>query len=269
MKSTIRKIIPRQGKKRSVGYIKNLNGGKDIVFFENNVLGGQMLALKEGDRVEFDLLDKSNIAQNIRRLPACKTLSSGERPMSGTGAPAGSYRSLTAPVDLKAAVLDALCDTRTHTDWAKFESETEVVLRLLGIHDLYPYDRDNQKGKPDGFFTVGHLAVLYDCTLESDFEKRKSAQIKNFINALHRDPTVTVNYKTPDGKQAKKMFENAGRTREVWIITQAPGDSVVLTEFENVRVKAVPIARLKALAALRLQSGKMDENDLCRHLVDV
>jgi len=49
-------------------------------------------------------------------------------------------------------------------------------------------DMFKQKGRPDGFFVFGkHLAVIYDCTLEKDFEKEKNQQIDNYVNQLKNE----------------------------------------------------------------------------------
>ena len=69
---------------------------------------------------------------------------------------------------------------RTTSDWREFERNTLHLLKLLGVHSIYPIPNTEQRGRPDGFFKLKSLAVIYDCTLESGFEDVKRDQIANY-----------------------------------------------------------------------------------------
>jgi hypothetical protein len=73
---------------------------------------------------------------------------------------------------LKTNLLNLLQKSETVRDYAEFEDLVFVVLRLLGIHKLYKYKRTDQAGKADGFFIIGNLSVIYDCTLKQDFSDK-------------------------------------------------------------------------------------------------
>lgn len=59
-------------------------------------------------------------------------------------------------------------------NWQEFEKYTYYLLKLVGIQTVYNFWGERQAGKADGFFKIGNLAVLYDCTLRSgEIEKDK------------------------------------------------------------------------------------------------
>ncbi|WP_228038268.1 hypothetical protein [Nostoc sp. LEGE 12450] len=80
-----------------------------------------------------------------------------------------------------------------------------MVLRLLGIHNLYQYDKKNQAGRADGFFIIGSLAVMYDCTLRRNFDEHKKEQIENYVNKL-KNSQMTIDVRLTDGGGRKKTL---------------------------------------------------------------
>lgn len=70
---------------------------------------------------------------------------------------------------------------------------------MIGLNKIFQFDRDNQAGKADGFFIIENLAVMYDCTLQKNFESFKEEQIENYINKLNPKAQLTFNIKKNDG----------------------------------------------------------------------
>jgi hypothetical protein len=63
----------------------------------------------------------------------------------------------------------------------KFEDLVFQLLKLIGINNICKIE--NQAGRSDGFFVFRNLAVIYDCTLKTDF-KDKEEQINNYCRYL-------------------------------------------------------------------------------------
>lgn len=127
-------------------------------------------------------------------------------------------------------------------DWRYFEDETFKLLKLLGINNVFKFA--NQRGEADGFFKFENLAVIYDTTLEDDFEHKKKTQMENFCSQL----------------QAGSIFINDQNTiqtfhdcqKQVWIITR--GSTRILSKFNNILIKEIAIQDLMELYIERLDS---------------
>ncbi len=132
-------------------------------------------------------------------------------------------------------------------------------MRLLGIHKLYQYKRINAAGRADGFFIVGNLSIIYDCTLRQDFSDYKGDQIKNYIHQISKDIfTIT---KSNNIEYAIKISEY----RQVWIITNeinTKRKSRALKNFNNIWIKEVSVQSLIRLFAKRLNSANFEEETL-------
>lgn len=102
-------------------------------------------------------------------------------------------------------------ELETTPDHARFEILVYILLRLLGIHRVFKFPQAEQAGKGDGFFKFGNLAVIYDCTLRSNFETYKRQQIDNYCNQLHQGLVEL----RPDVQEWVKV-----RDKQVWIITR-------------------------------------------------
>ncbi len=160
---------------------------------------------------------------------------------------------------LKTNLLNLLGKTETVRDHAEFEDLVFVILRLLGIHKLYQYKRINAAGRADGFFIVGNLSIIYDCTLRQDFSDYKGDQIKNYIHQISKDIfTIT---KSNNIEYAIKISEY----RQVWIITNeinTKRKSRALKNFNNIWIKEVSVQSLIRLFAKRLNSANFEEETL-------
>src|ERR1700674_73388 len=53
-------------------------------------------------------------------------------------------------------------DLLTTNDWQVFETHISWLLKLLGVHSLHGFSRENQPGRPDGFFKLGRSAIIYN-----------------------------------------------------------------------------------------------------------
>lgn len=132
-------------------------------------------------------------------------------------------------------------------DWKEFEFYTHWLIRLLGINDLYFFE--NQKGSADGFFKFGTLAVIYDTTLESNFEKTKKAQIDNFCSQLKSGKIECGN----------RVISVAHDQKQVWIITR--GKARVISKIDEVTAREVSIDEIIEFYRKRLEND-LDEDSL-------
>jgi len=139
------------------------------------------------------------------------------------------------------------------SNWYEFEDLVYYLLKLLGIHDIIKYER--QRGHPDGFFKFRNLAVVYDATLENDFEKSKDQQIDNYCNLLKRGEI----------RHGKTIFNISGCKKEVWIITK--GVSREIRKIDDVIVKEVSVYDLIELYVERLKKQDFTEDELEKRLM--
>lgn len=160
--------------------------------------------------------------------------------------------SKTVGVDVQVEVMPPFFKTVIETDdWNEFEGLCYKLLKLLGIHEIYTFEK--QRGKPDGFFKIGSLAVVYDATLETGFETSKKEQIRNYCNQLesgfleYQDGTVNVR----------------DCSKAVWIITQ--GKSRRITKVDNVSVKEITVLDLIRVYLERIERN-LDEEQLVNSL---
>jgi len=131
-----------------------------------------------------------------------------------------------------------LIDTK---DWKTFEDYIYYLLKLIGIDEIYKFE--NQKGEADGFFKIRNLAVIYDTTLDVNFEENKATQINNYVNQLQANPFVIP--------KTNKQIEIGQCKREVWIITR--GESRIVMQRNDIYVKEVSIYTLFKIFDLRLR----------------
>jgi cold shock CspA family protein len=146
----------------------------------------------------------------------------------------------------------------------EFEDSVFVLLRCLGIHNLYQFDRKNQSGQADGFFILGNLAVIYDCTLRDNFENYKEEQIRNYRNKLNNESQLTISVKRTDGGTTKKEMQISGKNRQVWIITK--NKTREIGDYNGIKVKEVSINDIIKILSTKLSSGIFEEEDLSARL---
>ncbi len=121
----------------------------------------------------------------------------------------------------------AICDAFT------FELYCFHLLRLLGIHDIHKIPQDDNRGKADGFFNFHSLSVMYDATLETNYQKKKETQIENYINQLKKEELTF-------GAISYGIKENQ---KQVWIITRGSKVDLLKTK-DSIKVKEIPFSKL-------------------------
>jgi len=146
-------------------------------------------------------------------------------------------------------------DTLTTTsDPAEFEKYVYYLFKLIGINQVFRFE--SQRGHPDGFFIFRNLAVVYDATLESDFEREKGTQIENYCNLL----------KSGRLQYGKRYIDVSKCTKQVWIITR--GAPRLVHSHDDIPVKEVPVSELFKVYLDRLEKD-MDENELEIRLITI
>jgi len=138
-------------------------------------------------------------------------------------------------------------------DYKIFEDDTYKLLKILGIHDIFKFDK--QKGIADGFFKLNKLAVIYDNTLMKDFEEEKKYQIKNFYYQINE------NRFTYD----KKTLNFKGCRKQIWIITRKK--SGLIEKQDDVEIKEISIYDLINIYEQRINKNyDLDEleNELAK-----
>jgi cold shock CspA family protein len=156
-------------------------------------------------------------------------------------------------------IIQVFSNIQRITNPFEFENSVFLLLRSLGIHSLYQYDSKNQAGRGDGFFIIGNLAVMYDCTLREQFEDFKKDQIENYVNKIDQSQ-ISFELKKPNGSTYTKTVKIAGKNRQVWIITK--GKSREISDYGNVKVKEIGINDLIWLFNIRIRSSVIEEEDL-------
>jgi cold shock CspA family protein len=165
--------------------------------------------------------------------------------------------------ELKEKICLFLGNHKTLSDPAEFEDYTFMILRLLGIHSLYQYDKKNQAGRADGFFIIGSLAVMYDCTLRNTFEEHKKEQIENYVNKL-KNSQITIDFRLTNGDIRKKTLQIQGKNCQVGIITK--NNTRELYDVDGIRVKEVAVQDLMNVFNKRLYSDAFEEDELSANL---
>jgi hypothetical protein len=138
-----------------------------------------------------------------------------------------------------------------------FELHCFRLLRLIGIHDIHKNPIHRSAGKADGFFKFGNLSVIYDATLENNFEEIKDQQIENYINQLKKEK-ITFD---------KISYTIKGSQCQVWIITRGPRVRT-LREEDHILVKEIPFTELVRIYGDRLTNEIIGEGKLGDRLRD-
>ncbi|MBD2098833.1 hypothetical protein H6F90_27610 [Trichocoleus sp. FACHB-591] len=271
-KGTVKYFHKSEGKK-GIGYITPKfpipDYDKNVVFFEGDLEELDFESLQNGMELEFVLDQKQDkngeiewIARNIRKKKVIQT-----PPKPGpTPEPALKVRSPSYKIFLE-ALSNSLNLVEEINDSGEFEDAVFSLLRLLGIHSVYQYDRKTQAGKADGFFIVENLAVMYDCTLRDSFEEYKKDQIENYINKLSNKAQLTIETRKADGGHGSKTLQILGKSRHVWIVTR--GVSRELLVFNDIRVKEIAIKDLIAIAIERCKVLNYNAEHLSSRLVSL
>jgi len=266
MRSKIKKLIRNEGK-TGTGFIFNPEGGRDIVFFEGDLFVVPFSSLKKGDEVEFGTeqrKDKRGVDEIVARGVKLVTLPEPAK----TNGETDNHSSVTSDVvGLKESLLRLLDNLKFSSDWARFEDEIFLLLRLAGIHALYQFDKKKQKGQPDGLFLIHNLVVIYDCTLDGDYVTAKRAQIENFVNGLNNKSLYSFNYRRTDGSSGEKRLTIQGKTKQVWIVTT--GENCELFETDEVKVREISAQSIVDLVKKRLVADKLEVEDMANLLAKI
>ncbi len=254
-------LVYKNGKVKKIEVQKggsiDSDDGEKYSFIAKEVKGDGITFLKEGDSVEFSIgIGRYNkkYANQVRKLEI-QEISASDGVSKNSGIPTCS--------EIKNGAIAEFEKIQEITDPYEFEDAVFLLLKALGINSLYQYDpRKLQAGKPDGFFTIGYLAAIYDCTLRQKFEEHKGQQIDNFVGCLEKSE-VSVEVRSPTGKTTPKMVKVA-RHKQVWIITK--GKTRVIKDVNNIKVKEVAVVDLIQLLKMRFDVDVMEENDLAKKL---
>ncbi|MEA5582451.1 cold shock domain-containing protein [Nodularia harveyana UHCC-0300] len=273
------------------GYIRpdtpldNLN--KDLFFFKEDLEDVEIENIAKGDQVEFIvkiinyrdgrviksvknirlISDQVNLSIKLATNKQIPDIAPATNKQISDIAPATNlqtyhHRALKLK-EVKENIGLLLSSYKTLSDPGEFEDYTFMILRLLGIHSLYQYDQKNQAGRADGFFIIGSLAVMYDCTLRNDFEEHKKEQIENYVNKL-KNSQITIDFRLTDGGVRKKTLQIHGKNCQVWIITK--NLTRELYDVDGIRVKEVAIPDLMKVFNKRLYSDAFEEDELSANL---
>ena len=147
-------------------------------------------------------------------------------------------------------------ELKNTSDWSKFEEYVYSLIKCLGISDVYRFPQP-QKGEADGFFLFEKIVVLYDCTLDDNFEDSKKTQIGNFCSQLGKDH---IEYRS-------KKFTISDKKKSVWIITR--GKARLLKEIDGIKIKEITVSKLIDLYKRRLTSDEYDSETLERELLKI
>jgi Development and cell death domain len=153
---------------------------------------------------------------------------------------------------LRIPLFDASLNT---SNWEEFEDYVYYLLRLLGIHDVYAFPKQQQQGRPDGFFKISDFGVLYDCTLlTQDLIVKKSQQITNYVAQVKKGSFEI------DIKKSVSFFSKIG---QVWIITK--GQNRLIKNDNGTLVKEISVQSLIQIYEKRILE-KWNEIELADEL---
>ncbi|WP_293156891.1 MULTISPECIES: cold shock domain-containing protein [unclassified Microcoleus] len=166
---------------RQSGYITLKGSTQDLYFIAKQVEENKLETLKVGDAVTFTIGESQDGRQfaNQIQLIDVEQIDQNDYPAESISTP------ITCD-ELKNQIIEQFKRIVHTTSSSEFEDLIFLLLKILGIHYLYQYDKRNQAGRADGFFIIGNLAVMYDCTLRDGFEEYKKDQIENYINKLEQ-----------------------------------------------------------------------------------
>ena len=131
--------------------------------------------------------------------------------------------------------------------WQDFEIYCFHLLQLLGIIDIHRFPNTEQQGKADGFFKIGGLSILYDATINPNFENIKGVQINNFISQLQDDKI-----------KAGETYTIKGTAKQVWIITRGAEVKLLDTQ-DGIKAKEIPFTSLINIYNQRIDKGLCSE----------
>lgn len=237
------------------GFIRSLDDGNDYYFKKSDLGDLDLDEITIGDRVRFDPVD----VKGKRSVTNLELVNVSQKEESQISTNKVTY------LEFEKTILGHLKDVVSITDCDDFEDATFLLLKLMGIHKIFQFDRDSQAGKADGFFILENIAVMYDCTLHQNFESFKEEQIENYINKLSQKSQITFDVQKLDGSIAPKTLQISGKTKQVWIITK--GESKELRDFDSIKIKEVSVHDLLSIVSKRLKDVTYDSERLVNDLL--
>lgn len=247
----IRKLLPA----KNSGFIAVEDSEDDYYFQASHSPNLNYENLKEGQKVAFYAGAASKLGNSFAN--DVEVVEETSRQETEVQTPIAQHSQSTSLIERLLEVFD---EAKICKNPDAFEDSVFVLLRCLGIHNLYQFDRKNQAGKADGFFSIGNLAVMYDCTLRENFEEHKKEQIENYVNKLNNKSQLTIDIKRDDGGVANKVLQISGKTKQVWIISKYKTRE--LNDYDGIKVKEVSVQDLIKLLKTRLYSSIFEQDEL-------
>jgi hypothetical protein len=262
MRSQIKEVRPSKNDDGTFyGFIASLDGGKDYYFTTKDLLTDEPVS--SGIDVEFAPFEEGGNRQ-ARRVCVLENIEMQERENKKVIIkPVKSFIVVETVDDLTSKIIAQMESLNSITDSGLFEDTVFVLLRLLGIHTAYQYPRSTQAGEADGFFMIESFAVMYDCTLRTDFEERKQTQIRNYKNQLSQETQLTFKFRKADGGIGKKTVPLPGK-KQVWLITR--GRTRELEDFGGIKIKEIAITDLCRILERRIRDIAYDADRLATDL---
>lgn len=259
----------------SSGWIKCNQENNELYFLAREVENEQFSLLKQGDYVSFTIGISKQGKKFANKIRIEEQVNHSENNFSSSSSGAESNFTNNYLLDkldndainifgFKQRIIQLFNNLFQTQKFDEFEDSVFLLLRLLGIHSLYQYDKKYQAGRADGFFMIGSLAVMYDCTLRDSFEVIKKDQIENYVNKLEQSQLI-FDIRLSSGQSRSKTLKIDGKTRQVWIITK--GESKEIADYGNIKVKEVSVNSLIKLLELRLNLDTIEENDLALNML--
>ncbi len=252
MISQIKKILKDKNNNGYYGFIRSLDDGNDYYFKKSDINNLEVDDITIGDKVEFEPIDINGkrCVKNLKLFESKPNFES-DNSISYEKFEEGVFKELKQVLNID--------------DYSDFEDATFYLLKLLGIHKIFQFDRQSQAGKADGFFILENMAVMYDCTLNNNFEEFKEEQIENYINKLSQKSQITFDIKRLDGSVAPKTLQISGKTKQVWIITK--GESNEIRDFDSIKIKEISVHDLLNIFMKRMKDSTYDSERLVNDLM--
>jgi cold shock CspA family protein len=234
------------------GFIRTTDEGNDYYFRKSDLNELLLEDLTIGDRVEFEPVEgkEGRAVKNLKLFTENSNIDN-EDTISFDDYEKELIKNLKRIININN------CDD--------FEDSVYLILKLIGIHKIFQFDRNSQAGKADGFFMLENMAVMYDCTLHQNFEAFKEEQIENYINKLSQKSQITFDIQKLDGSTAPRTLQISGKTKQVWIITK--GESKELRDFDSIKIKEVSVHDLINTLSKRIKDPTYDVERLVNDLM--
>jgi hypothetical protein len=234
---------PYEMEKAWFGYVSNFkpdvdNKGREIISFNVQIEN------------ELDLNEALNIIEGIDAIPQPKSKPTpGWYLVSQTKFQKPQIKSsIIIPEEfaLYPLFFYNLIKTKDHFE---FEDLVFQLLKLIGINNICKIDKKEQAGREDGFFVFGDLAVIYDCTLKTNFNKEE--QINNYCRRLDDEEKLSC-------KSKGRPFNIKNKRKQVWIITRNKTQKIKDYPCQN--VKSILVKEISIYDLIEIYIKRIKEN---------